>query len=183
MGANKALLRIGSETLIEKAAGKVALVTAEVVVSADDPALYAFVGVPVVPDQFAGQGPLAGLHAGMSRSSRSLVLLLACDLPLISEAMLRVLIESCEGYDAVIPRTSEGGLHPLCGVYRRTCLPDLEANLRRGVNKMTSIFDGGLTVRWLDASVGTFSDQELWNVNTPQDLARLRAMRPENDYI
>jgi molybdopterin-guanine dinucleotide biosynthesis protein A len=171
MGRNKALLEVESSPLIARLARQALRLTNQVFISSIDAGAYEFLGLPALPDLYPGQGPLAGLHAAFNNTDRPLVLLLACDLPALHDVMLRRLLEFSEGHDAVIPRTTDGRLHPLCGIYRRTCLKTLEQNLRRGINKMTDLFrDGSLRVKLVDGRDGRFDDSDLRNLNTPEDL-------------
>ena len=184
MGFDKALLSIGGKPLIQTILERVRPLTDEVFVSSNDQSAYEFLGLPVVPDVFKEQGPLAGLHSAMLHSSRLLFLLLACDMPNLHEPLLRHLVLSAEGFDAVIPRTADGGNHPLCAVYRKTCLPAIESNLSMGVNKVTDIFaESSLRVRWLEIREGGFSDLDLANLNSPEDLESFRIQSHAIDKI
>lgn len=184
MGFNKALLRIGGRPLIQVVLECVRPLTDEVLVSSNDQRAYEFLGLPIVPDIFKNQGPLAGLHAAMLLSSRSLFSLLACDMPNLHEPLLRHLALSAEGFDAVIPRTTDGGNHPLCAIYRKTCFPAIERNLRKGVNRVIDIFtESHLRVQWLDVAAAGFSDLDLANINSPEDLENLRIQRHAADKI
>jgi molybdopterin-guanine dinucleotide biosynthesis protein A len=171
MGRNKALIQVEGCPLIARIAQQALRLTNQVFISSNDAGVYEFLGLPGLPDLYPRQGPLAGLHAAFKKTNRPLVLLLACDLPALHPIMLERLLEFSEGHDAVIPRTSDGRLHPLCGIYRRTCLNPLEQNLRRGINKMTELFrDGSLRVKLVDGRDGLFDDSNLRNLNTPEDL-------------
>jgi molybdopterin-guanine dinucleotide biosynthesis protein A len=171
MGRNKALIQVESRPLIARVAEQALRLTNQVFVSSNDAGVYDFLGLPALPDLYPGQGPLAGLHAAFMNTDRPLVLLLACDLPALHDVMLRRLLELCQGHDAVIPRTTDGRLHPLCGIYRRTCLNTIEHNVRKGINKMTDLFrDGSLRVKFVDGRDGRFDDSNLRNLNTPEDL-------------
>ncbi|PYV16813.1 MAG: molybdenum cofactor guanylyltransferase [Acidobacteria bacterium] len=172
MGTNKAFILVAGAPIISRLIDEARLLTDEVRISANDPAPYEPFGVPVISDIHPGHGPLAGLHAAFASTRRRLVLLLACDLPHARAAWLEQLVALADPWDAVIPRTSDGRVHPLCAVYKRTCLPALERNLRAGVNKMTSVFDdSSLRVLWLECRAGGFRDTDLANINTPEDLA------------
>ncbi len=171
MGQDKALLEIDGRTMLARLAGQLAEVADEIVISSNDAARFPALGFPVIPDVYAGQGPLAGLHAAMGSTSRTLVLLLACDLPCIRSPLLASLIALAPGFDAVIPRTTDGAAQPLCAVYRRTCFPSIEAALVRHSNRMTGFLEESpLKVRWVSRAEGGFEDDDLINLNTPNDL-------------
>jgi molybdopterin-guanine dinucleotide biosynthesis protein A len=100
------------------------------------------------------------------------MLVLACDLPGISAKFLRNMVNQRSGFEAVIPVTSDGGLHPACALYHRLCLPAMERNLTSGANKLILLLEEpGLRICRLRAEEGQFSDSELLDINTPADLA------------
>ncbi len=175
MGFNKALLDVGGQPLIRILVDRLRPLTDRIIISSNDCLSYQFLNFPVVPDHYKGHGPLAGFHAAMLRQISSLYIMLACDLPNLQPALLRNLISFAEGFDAVIPLTSDGLAHPLCAVYRRTCLPSVEKALLRGANKVIESFlEDSLAVRWVEPDEGQFNDMDLANINTPEDLSRLK---------
>jgi molybdopterin-guanine dinucleotide biosynthesis protein A len=172
MGREKALLQIHGLPMVAHLAQLLASVTDKILVSRSEslPALESF-GLPVIPDLFPGQGPLAGLHAALKHTNRPLVLLLACDLPSLHVDLLRGLIDASPGFDAVVPRTTDGRIHPLCAMYRRSCAGPAEERLGHGQNMMKAFLeDPALKVRWLHPREGLFMDSDLANLNSPGDL-------------
>ncbi len=175
MGCNKALLEVNGKLLIQTLIDRVSPVTDQILISSNDPDCYKFLDFPIIPDRFPGNGPLAGFQSAMLASSYSLYLLLACDLPNLKTPLLRRLLSMAEGFDAVIPRTLDGIAHPLCAVYRRTCLQAVERALTRGDNKVIRTFlEDSLVVRWVEPKEGNFDDEDLANINTPEDLRNLK---------
>lgn len=176
MGCNKALLDFGGKPLIRLLIDKIRPLTEHIVISSNDNSLYQFLNFPVVPDQFKDHGPLAGFHSAMRYENCSIYLMLACDLPNLKESLLRNLVALIDGYDAAIPLTSNGIAHPLCAVYRRTCLLPIEQSLKRGTRKVIETFlEDTLTVRWVGPEEGKFQDTDLANINTPEDLEKLKS--------
>lgn len=179
MGVNKALLEIGGKPLIRILIERILPVTDRILISSNDSRIYEFLDFPVVPDHFPGNGPLAGFHSAMIHTPCSLYLILACDLPNLKTPLLQSLISLSEGFDAAIPRTVDGILHPLCAIYRRTCLPSIERALARGANKVVRTFlDDHLAVRWVNPVEGRFQETDLANLNTPEDLQKLTIPPP-----
>jgi molybdopterin-guanine dinucleotide biosynthesis protein A len=175
MGFNKALVDIGGIPLIQNLIDRILPITDQIFISSNDPQGYAFLNYPVVTDQFPGKGPLAGFHSVMIQHEYALYILLACDLPNLKTSILKTLVSMAAGYDAVIPRTRDGIAHPLCAVYRRTWLPAVEKALARGANKMIQPFlDESLAVRWVTPEDGGFRETDLANINTPEDLRKLK---------
>jgi molybdopterin-guanine dinucleotide biosynthesis protein A len=174
MGFNKALLKVDGRPLIQILSDRMRRLTGRIIISANDPDSYSFLDIPVVLDRFSGHGPLAGLHAAMLEQKSALYVLLACDLPKLPISMLKRMILLSRGFDAAIPRTGDGFAHPLCAVYRRTCLPYIEHALERGEKKFIETFlNNPLSVRWISPEEGRYNETDLTNINTPDDLRKL----------
>ncbi|MEJ2108823.1 MAG: molybdenum cofactor guanylyltransferase [Acidobacteriota bacterium] len=176
MGFNKALIEVKGQPLIRILSDRVRSLTSNILISSNDPDIYDFLDIPVVADRFVGHGPLAGLHAAMLYRNSSLYVLLACDLPNLPVSMIRRMIVLAEGYDAAIPRTENGLAHPLCAVYRRTCLPHIEEALKRGEKKFIEIFfNSNISCKWIGPEEGQYEETDLININTPEDLHLLES--------
>lgn len=111
MGTDKAMLKVEGAELAPRAGAVLAAVTA--------PALEAGPGrsgLPVVPEPFPGQGPMVALAAAWTelsaRGHLGPVVVLACDLPLVDEPLLR-LLASWPTSDSVVP-VVDGHPQPLC---------------------------------------------------------------------
>src|ERR1700693_4140407 len=118
MGADKAFLDFGGQTLLDRALAVIGEVCDRVAI-VGDPAKFADCRSAkcesVVADIFSGCGPLAGIHAALVHTSAELNLMLAVDMPFVSTELLAFLFAAGENTDAVVavPRTSKG-LQPLC---------------------------------------------------------------------
>lgn len=119
-----------------------------------------------VVDQWANGGPLAGLHAGLAASPRPWVLAVACDMPHLTESALRRLLgHRVPEADAVVARTPDGRVHPLCACYHRRTLPIVERQLRDGVLALRAVLGALEHVRYVDLPA-----PPLRNVNERRDL-------------
>lgn len=181
MGANKALLDFGGQTLLARALATATEACGNVTI-VGDPATFVNFG-PVVCDVFPGCGPLGGIHAALTHSSAVLNLMLAVDMPFVSIGLLNFLITAAEGANAVVsvPRTSKG-FQPLCAVYRRDFLSVAEKALRAGNYKIDAAF-ATVPLRILDEpelSAAGFSEKNFFNVNTPEEyhIAGAESQKP-----
>jgi len=170
MGADKAFLDFGGQTLLDRSLTAIAGVCGRVAI-VGDPARFAKYE-SVVADIFPGCGPLAGIHAALLHSSAELNLMLAVDMPFVSADLLLFLFTAAEKTDAVVtvPRTRKG-LQPLCAVYRREFCTAAEQALRAGKYKIDAAFSG-VAVRVIEECelvAAGFSERSFFNVNTPQD--------------
>lgn len=175
MGADKALLRIGGESLVERVVRRLRPVCAEVIVASGDGVRLAGVGDREVADAVAGAGPLAGIVAGLGAARTDLVAVAAVDMPWVSTPVFALLAHRWNGEPAVVPRAG-GRLQPLHGIYARSCATEADRLLRAGHRSVRGLLAelGAAVVEpedWHDADPsGRFAD----NLNSPADLARLR---------
>lgn len=173
MGTDKAFLEFDGRTLLARALDLLQALTPEVRI-VGPAAKFAIYG-PVIEDVYAARGPLAGIHAALTSSTTELNLILAVDLPLVTDSLLRFLVEQARASDAVVtvPRIA-GGYQPLCAVYRRGFAPLAQAALESGKNKIDALF-AVTTTRILEESELSrfaFHAAMFENLNTPEDLRR-----------
>ncbi|MBI4234075.1 MAG: molybdenum cofactor guanylyltransferase [Chloroflexi bacterium] len=182
LGRDKAKERVGGQTLLERAVAALAQVAEEViiVVASDQER-----GVPrgprvrVAEDVHPGRGPVGGLHAGLLACRSPHAWAVACDMPFLNPRLLRSLMALAPGYDAVVPRTG-GRDHTLHAVYGRGCLDTLEGLLAQE-QEHPGILDllARVRVRYVQEAEVRLLDPEglsLFNINSPQDLERARAL-------
>ena len=179
MGRNKALLDFGGETLIERLYGILKDAFEEVLISANDPETYEFLGTRVVQDVFGAGGSLAGIHAALLHSRGESCFFVACDMPFVNLDLVRYLNQFADGYEVVIPM-SRNGLEPLHSFYSRRCVPHIEQQLGRGNLKIIDFFPH-VSVREVTLDEMRECDPEemsYFNINTQEKydlaVARLR---------
>jgi molybdopterin-guanine dinucleotide biosynthesis protein A len=164
MGRDKALLPLGEATMVEKIAAQV-LRAAGSVTLIGPPEKYGHLGLPVVPDQIENCGPLGGLYTALRITGADWNLLVACDMPNVTESFLSQLLDAAEGSDAdcVVPEIC-GKSDPLCAVYHRRLAAAAESAIHRKLFKMQEFIS---TVR---ASFWRVTDpRPLLNTNTPAE--------------
>ena len=173
MGQPKHLLRAdGGRTWLELTVARLQPLVEEVVLVGAGhipPELSDLVRVPDVPGV---AGPLAGILAAMRWQPGVSWLLVACDMPLLTEEAIRWLLDARRpGRWAVIPRRSrDSHVEPLLACYDRRCLIWFEelrltGSLRIGmVARRPQVHSPVIPAGYLPA----------WNnVNTPQELELL----------
>jgi molybdenum cofactor guanylyltransferase len=115
------------------------------------------------------QGPLVGFSQGLPNINSEWVLLVACDLPYLSTTAIGSWMAQLDALPAetmaYLPKNLEKGWEPLCGFYRRDCLPSLLSYLHTGDRSFQGWLKG-CSIRELVIT----NPQWLFNCNTPADL-------------
>jgi len=127
-----------------------------------------------------GGGVLSGLHAGLLVARHELAVVVACDMPFLSVALLQHMASRAPGYDAVVPRW-QGEVEPLHAIYSCHCIAAIELILRRGGGRIVELY-AHVNVRYLEPDeIVRFAPEGLsfFNVNSPQDWARAQALAHE----
>lgn len=180
MGSPKAWLEFRGEPMLTRIVGRLTRELPEVVVVRARGQELPPVIARIVEDRVDGEGPVAGLAAGLAAVSQPLVFALSCDMPFANLAVARGLLELVEEYDAVLPRWN-GRLHPLHAVYRATLVPLLDEQLAAGRRRLMDLFDR------IRTRVVTEEELRAWdpdgssfvNINTREEYERALAMGVE----
>ena len=166
MGTCKALLKINGETMLSRILRQLSEFD-RVLLSTGDPTLGEGLSVECTADLYPGMGPLAGLHAAFCAVDSEALLVLPCDLPFFTKQAAEYLLDHMpEDADALVCMDSTGRIHPLCGIYRRSVLPALEARLKTGELRVMSFL---YSLNWKglqDAEI--LPDKLFINVNSPE---------------
>ena len=117
-GRDKSRLVVGGRTIIVRQLAVLQQVAGEVFVVGPADGRFADVGVPVHEDRIPGCGALGGLHTALEAAQAARVVVVACDLPFLEEAVLARLVELAEGHDAAWVRGPRGP-EPLVACYQR----------------------------------------------------------------
>lgn len=183
MGTDKAFLKFAGETFLERAVRALSPVCGEqikIVINEKQKAKFekSFPAFAFVFDVFSQRGALGGIHAALENCESDFAIILACDLPFVTENAIRVLAEialnSPANIAAVVPRQADGGIQPLCGVYRvKDCLPEVEKILNTADSPSVKDFLKNVPTRFVEAAELTTEDEYeflFFNVNRPADF-------------
>ena len=140
MGTDKSMLPIDGQPLIEKIAEQLQGSFEQILISANEPDKFAFLGLEVIPDKIRGQGPLMGIASALQASANELNFVVACDIPNIDMQFVRKMLAEAEDVDIVVPDTCDGKSEPLFAVYRRSALGAINKVLSSGRRKISDVF-------------------------------------------
>ena len=177
LGTDKAFIEIDKVPLIGRVVNQLRPICDDVLIVTNDPGPYRGLGLPLVGDIWPGMGPLGGIYSGLLAIRHSQALVVGCDMPFLDPRLLRFMILLSAGYDAVVPRIGDL-LEPLHAVYSRTCLSPIESLLRTGNLRIVDLLSQ-VQVRYLtESEINLFDPHHLslFNINTPEDLARAQKL-------
>jgi molybdopterin-guanine dinucleotide biosynthesis protein A len=181
-GVDKAALDLNGKPLLEHVLAAVAPLATEVLIVANDDRLAGDSRFTVLQDPEPHAGVLPALLAALDATTSPLMLLLACDMPFVSRALVEHLARLAPGRDAVMPKVA-GYDQPMHAIYRvAACRTAARAALARGDRRMISFLDDVDTVKVEESELRRL-DPELrsfFNINTPDDLETARQIAAEH---
>ena len=196
MGRFKASLALGNETFLQRIAAELdACGFQEKYVSlgtGEKTEIRIPGGWTVLRDRYRDCGPLGGIHAALSACRAEWALFISCDTPLYRRELAELLISKVPGLSEVsgtsevpgtsevsgpqllIPVTPDGRWHMTCALWRKSLLPEVEAQLKSGDYRLRKLClkEGGpspgtVLVR-LEGEQAAFAEM-LNNINTEED--------------
>ena len=177
-GGDKALLRIGDATILERVLDRLTPQCSGVILNANgDPGRFAFTHLPVVADDVPGfAGPLAGILAGLDWAathapSVAWIASVPGDCPFLPRDMVaRLHAARATDHQPLACARSGEWRHPVVGLWPVALRDDLRhALVAEGLRKIEvwTARHGVAIADWPDQPVDPF-----FNVNTPEDLAQ-----------
>lgn len=173
MGQDKARLEIDGNPMFERALELLQCFCSTTLIAGDRPDL-ARPELPCLPDIFPGSA-LGGLYTGLNASNTEWILVAPCDMPYPDKRIAERMLETRNGYDAVVPRTP-AGYEPVFALYHKNCLPQMENMLRQNQFRIYDFYQR-INIRYLDPpDLPEGWERALININTPEDLARVKEL-------
>jgi molybdopterin-guanine dinucleotide biosynthesis protein A len=177
MGTDKALARMGQETLVERCVATMAQCFRQNILIANRAEPFAHLKLPVYGDEVPDLGPLGGIHTGLRHAETPAVFVVACDMPFLDADLIREMALALGDFDAVAARI-EGKFEPLHAGYQRRILPTIESRIQSGDYSVNRLL-GLLRVRaFTEAELDRHANwrRTFLNVNTPEELERARKL-------
>jgi molybdenum cofactor guanylyltransferase len=169
-GKDKAKLKIGDETFLEHLIGRAKPFFSDISLLGNGRTYES--GLPAYKDAIPGSGPLGGLLQGMNISNGETFAVLPVDAPIISRRLISILANYLlpDDSDGAIVQSS-GSVYPLTGIFRTNLASSLNERLFKGQYKVLDF------IRSIHAEIIPCRDDEIWNINTPEDYRRLIALK------
>ncbi len=173
-GGDKGLLALGPDSMLALTVARLRPQTSTLLLNTNSPpALFAPLGLEIRADARPGRlGPLAGILTAMlwaSALGADIVLTVPGDSPFLPANLVTRLAEA-RGTGAAIA-ASGGHAHPVTGLWPCALAAQLDAALASGTRRVREF------LALIPHTQVEFPDESaFWNINTPEDLARARAM-------
>ena len=140
-GVDKGLIQLQKEPLVQHVIRRLAPQVEEIIINANRKiAKYEAFGLPIlqdVTDDFLG--PLAGMLLGLKHAKHDLVLSVPCDSPLFPLDLAKRLYNSMlESHTDIAVASSDGNVHPVFCLMKKSVLPSLIDFLDAGERKVST---------------------------------------------
>jgi molybdopterin-guanine dinucleotide biosynthesis protein A len=186
-GLNKAGLSLhpGGASVLDRQLARLRRVVDRTIIIANDADRFSGTGVPVIPDIVPGGGALGALYTAVHAAGTEWTLVVACDMPFVSEPLLAHLVSVGTSFDIAIPRTARG-YEPLCATYSRRSAVELRRLFDEKRFRLSEVAGiPGLQIREVGRDeLKRFGPEEVlfFNLNTPDDHARAIDLDREYHY-
>lgn len=165
MGEDKSLLPFGGcETLAEFQYSRLKKLFPQVYLCAKTDSKFAFDANIILDPEGADFAPTAGFVGAFNALNDDRIMVLSVDTPFVGEEVFRTLIDAdSDDLDAVIAKTASG-THPMCGIYHRSLMREMERMLREGDHRLGKLLAAS------DTRYVLFEDEEPFaNLNHPHE--------------
>lgn len=169
-GSDKSFIKINGVPIIKRTVDLFQGIFDEVIIVSNSPSHYDAYGesCSIVSDIVGGIGPLGGIYAALTHTSKESIFCCACDMPFLHIGLIYRLGKAPEkdGFDCIIP-CSDRGIEPLHAIYSKKILTRLKESLQR---KDLSVreFLKHCKCKYIEAKPQEFIS--FFNINTPEDL-------------
>ena len=173
MGTDKGLIELNGKKMVQYLIDVFKSLGLPVIIVANN-VEYGSFEAKFVQDRIKDHGPLAGIATGLFYSSTEKNVILSCDTPFITSELISFLLEESENETITITKSFDR-LHPLIGVYSKSCLPIIEQELDKNNLRLRDLCDK-VNAKTVDVSNNDqFNSPDLFkNINTKEELEKLK---------
>jgi molybdopterin-guanine dinucleotide biosynthesis protein A len=188
-GGDKCLRPLGGRPILAHIIERLKPQVSELVINANgEMARFACFGLPVVSDSIAGYaGPLAGVHAGLewikaNRPDIAYGVTVATDTPFFPPDLVQRFLAARAKPPGLLVAQSEGGVHPVVGLWPVALADEIARSLKRGQHKVGAFTEqhGAVEVSFPPVEIGGKEIDPFFNINRPEDLAQAEGLLKEH---
>lgn len=171
MGQDKGLLLLNRKPMVMHVIDSLSEVVSTITIVSNQEG-YQQLGYKVITDQIKDIGPMGGLLSLLTHTKTQKNIVVACDTPLVSDALWKVLWQNAENNQAVVFSVN-GVVQPLFGIYDKSILSQVQEMITHQSYKMQNL------IAQVDSKILPLEDypelniKQLFNVNTPQEFQKI----------
>jgi molybdopterin-guanine dinucleotide biosynthesis protein A len=170
MGMEKGLVEFNGKALIDQAITVLKDLCSEILISSNS-SCYDHLGYKVVPDLVNDSGPMGGIYSCLRESKNRVNLVLSCDLPFVTVDIFNHLARQAGSAWISVPWYENDHYEPLCGIYLKDCLPDMQVFMEAKNHKLPELF---VKTSFIPLKISdiypSLSGHYFMNINSPEDL-------------
>lgn len=165
MGEDKGVMLFNGKPMIEHIIDTVKPLVDDVIIISNQEGYNTF-GYSVYTDLIKDSGPLAGLYTGLTYSNTKKNVVLSCDVPFVTEDVIKELIKNCNNVNGVICE-NDGKTHQLIGVYDKLCAEFFKNELESGQRKVKLALQ---KLKFKTINLNHFENKVFNNINAKDDI-------------
>jgi len=170
MGMEKGLVVFQGQPLIHRAVAVLKNICDEILVSSNSHS-YDYLGYKVVRDVYHDSGPMGGIYSCLRESKSRKNLVLSCDMPFVTVDIFDHLSVQTGNAWIGVPWYENDHYEPLCGIYMKDALPDMETFIGNKNYKLPELFGKtnfkALKINDIHPQLNKYY---FFNINSPMDL-------------
>jgi molybdopterin-guanine dinucleotide biosynthesis protein A len=170
----KGFLEVDGKRVIESNIELLSKIFDRVIISANDPELYFYLGATMVGDVVEYRGPMTGILSALTIPEVSEIFVTACDMPFINAMLIKYIIDKWEKeYDTLIPIFDDKP-QPLLGIYSKRIAKRMEQSIKNGERSLRRFLQG-INVLYINEDEVREIDPEgrsFININTMEDFQK-----------
>lgn len=131
---------------------------------------YAIFGLEQLEDLIPNKGPLGGVYTALCDTPTEDVIIISCDVPLITSDVLNLLIKDSSDAD-VVQLATKSHTMPLVAKYKKRIAPVFLKKIQENQLKLTQVLK---EVKVKTIVVSEEQEKQLQNINTPEELKQIQ---------
>lgn len=172
-GENKAFFKVNDIPVIQRTVDLLKEIFDEILLVTNSPGQYSLYEKEchIITDIIKNIGPLGGIHAALSKTTKKAVFFVACDMPYLHNELILQQIDCFNktNCDAFVPRRGDF-IEPLHAIYRRTLKDDLEYFIKNNLDHSIRSFLNTINVCYWEIEKPMLGRNIFHNLNTPKDV-------------
>ncbi len=170
----KGFFEVDGKRIIETNIELLSKIFVRVIISANDPELYFYLGATMVGDVVEYRGPMTGILSALTIPEVSEIFVTACDMPFIKPELIEYIVDKWgKEYDAAIPIFDKKP-QPLFGIYSKRVAKRMEQSIKNGERSLRRFLQG-INVFYIKEEEVKNIDPEgrsFVNINTVEDFQK-----------